>query len=69
MKDGYDVHGVDVTYNDFIIIGPSDDPAGISSGMILRRLSFVGLIALSSIVRNEVALRGNFETFNFESHS
>ena len=27
MKDGYDVHGVDVTYNDFIVIGPSDDPA------------------------------------------
>ena len=33
------------------------------------KLSFVGSIALSSIVRNEVALRGNFETFDFESHS
>ena len=33
------------------------------------KLSFVGLIALSSIVRNEVALRGNFETFNFEFDS
>jgi len=33
------------------------------------KLSFVGFIALSPIVRNEVRLRGNFETFNFESHS
>jgi len=43
-------------------------PRGIS-GTILRRLSFVGLIALSPTVRNEVVLRSNFETFDFESDS
>jgi len=32
VKDGYGVHRVGVMYNDFIIIGPSDDPAGISGG-------------------------------------
>jgi len=30
VKDGYGVHRVGVMYNDFIIIGPSDDPAGIA---------------------------------------
>jgi len=32
VKDGYGVHRVGVMYNDFIIIGPSDDPAGIAGG-------------------------------------
>jgi tungstate transport system substrate-binding protein len=32
LKDGYGVHRVGVMYNDFIIIGPSDDPTGIAGG-------------------------------------
>jgi len=32
VKDGYGVHRVGVMYNDFIIIGPSDDPAEIAGG-------------------------------------
>jgi len=32
VKDGYGVHRVGVMYNDFMIIGPSDDPAGIAGG-------------------------------------
>jgi len=30
VKDGYGVHRVGVMYNDFIVIGPSTDPAGIA---------------------------------------
>jgi len=32
-------------------------------------LSFVGKMALSSIVNHEIALKGKFELFSFESHS
>ena len=32
VKDGYGVHRIGVMYNDFIIIGPSTDPAGIAGG-------------------------------------
>jgi len=32
VEDGYGVHRVGVMYNDFVIIGPSDDPAEIAGG-------------------------------------
>ena len=32
VKDGYGVHRIGVMYNDFIVIGPSADPAGIAGG-------------------------------------
>ena len=32
VAEGYGVGRVDVMYNDFIIVGPADDPAGIAGG-------------------------------------
>ncbi len=32
VADGYGVERVDVMYNDFVIVGPADDPAGIAGG-------------------------------------
>ncbi len=31
VEDGYGVNRLDLMYNDFVLIGPSDDPAGIKS--------------------------------------
>ncbi|MEM3402977.1 MAG: substrate-binding domain-containing protein [Nitrososphaeria archaeon] len=31
LKDGYGVHGVRIAFNDFIIVGPANDPAGLNS--------------------------------------
>ncbi|WP_249976491.1 substrate-binding domain-containing protein [Vreelandella olivaria] len=31
IADGYATERLDIMYNDFVIVGPSDDPAGISS--------------------------------------
>jgi len=39
VKDGYGVHRVGVMYNDFIIIGPRDDPAGLK-GLSNASLAF-----------------------------
>ncbi len=39
VNDGYGVHRVGVMYNDFIIIGPKDDPAGIK-GLTNASLAF-----------------------------
>ena len=32
MADGFGVNRKDVMYNDYLIIGPKDDPAGIKGG-------------------------------------
>jgi tungstate transport system substrate-binding protein len=32
VADGYGVQRYDVMYNDFVIVGPADDPAGIAGG-------------------------------------
>ena len=31
ISDGYGIHGITIAYNDFVILGPSNDPAGINS--------------------------------------
>ena len=31
IKDGYGIHGVTIAYNDFIIVGPNNDPANVNS--------------------------------------
>ncbi len=43
VKDGYGVHRVGVMYNDFIIIGPKDDPAGIR-GLTNASLAFEKIV-------------------------
>lgn len=44
VSDGYGVDRRDVMYNDFVILGPADDPAGIRGGKVapaaLQRLAF-----------------------------
>ncbi len=32
MRDGYGINRRDLMFNDFVIVGPSDDPAGIGGG-------------------------------------
>ena len=43
VNDGYGVHRVGVMYNDFIIIGPGDDPAGIK-GLANASLAFQKIV-------------------------
>ncbi|MFW9853503.1 MAG: substrate-binding domain-containing protein [Candidatus Thorarchaeota archaeon] len=42
VKDGFGIHRVDLMYNDFILVGPESDPAGIkgltNSSEIFRRI-------------------------------
>jgi ABC-type tungstate transport system permease subunit len=42
VNDGYGVHRVGVMYNDFIIIGPNDDPAGIAGTICIEEVSRLG---------------------------
>ncbi len=43
VKEGYGVERIDLMYNDFVIVGPPDDPAGIKGmkdvGEALRKIS------------------------------
>ncbi len=42
VADGFGVERVDVMYNDFVIVGPSDDPAGIkASSDVLQALNTI----------------------------
>jgi tungstate transport system substrate-binding protein len=46
VNDGYGIHRVGVMYNDFIIIGPRDDPAGIrgstNASLAFQKISNTG---------------------------
>ncbi|SDN18583.1 substrate-binding domain-containing protein [Vreelandella arcis] len=46
VADGYATERLDVMYNDFVIVGPSDDPAGISNSDTVNE-------AFSSIAESE----------------
>ena len=51
VEQGYGVERFDVMYNDFVIIGPADDPANVSTAEsiteALRRISAVGQLFAS----------------------
>lgn len=54
VKQGYFVNRYDVMYNDFVVIGPSDDPAGIK-GMELA----VGVFSRIATNKNSFVSRGD----------
>lgn len=51
VKDGYGTERVDLMYNDFVIVGPLDDPAGVkgmkSAPEALKKISGKGAVFIS----------------------
>jgi len=50
VKEGFGTERIDLMYNDFVIVGPSTDPAGIKGMKLATRLSgpFPGKVHLLS---------------------
>ena len=53
MAEGYGVRRYPVMYNDFILIGPKDDPAGVKGKYILSALQTIKAKAAPFISRGD----------------
>lgn len=53
ISEGFGIHRIDLMYNDFILVGPRTDPAGIR-----------GMMNSSEIFRRIYAARGNLKFFS-----